>query len=284
MKQAHYDLYRMVEETLAFEYVIGNVFHAGPNFRERERVYAATLFSHCVKGEFLSFRENGRKLTLASGETMIVPAGVRHGSAIVVSPGVLCYAHVNWRALGTLDLTRFFDLPEKVDGEASRRLLDILSALTETRNENSPWRRAAKRKALGFQLLLEVLALSRPKPGALERLQQTRRLAGALEQMETDRAGVAPDIAKLAKSVRLSPSRFRHLFKELMGEAPQAYARRLRARRAQGLLLDTELSVGEIAERVGYADPFHFSRAFKAAFGVSPTAFRAGFRASFSER
>lgn len=45
----------------------------------------------------------------------------------------------------------------------------------------------------------------------------------------------------------------------------------LEARRLLGF---TPLSVKEIAARLGYADPFHFSRAFKGATGLSPQAYR----------
>ena len=40
------------------------------------------------------------------------------------------------------------------------------------------------------------------------------------------------------------------------------------------LLADSSLTVREIAVRVGYPDPFHFSRSFKNAVGVSPAQFR----------
>lgn len=43
---------------------------------------------------------------------------------------------------------------------------------------------------------------------------------------------------------------------------------------ARKLLADTELSVREVAEKVGYTDPFYFSKAFKSAAGVNPTQFR----------
>ena len=43
---------------------------------------------------------------------------------------------------------------------------------------------------------------------------------------------------------------------------------------ARKLLRDSRLSVGEIAARVGYPDPFHFSKTFKNSEGVSPSRFR----------
>ena len=44
--------------------------------------------------------------------------------------------------------------------------------------------------------------------------------------------------------------------------------------KAKKLLLDSQLSIKEIAARVGYPDPFHFSKSFKNAVGMSPAQYR----------
>ncbi len=48
----------------------------------------------------------------------------------------------------------------------------------------------------------------------------------------------------------------------------------MRLRRAERLLAETKLPVKSVAARVGYASRSHFSRAFKAAFGIDPAAYR----------
>jgi AraC family transcriptional regulator len=50
--------------------------------------------------------------------------------------------------------------------------------------------------------------------------------------------------------------------------------RQLRIKRAGELLLSTTLSVGEIAERCGYASPRTFRKAFASVTGVSPIQFK----------
>jgi transcriptional regulator GlxA family with amidase domain len=81
-------------------------------------------------------------------------------------------------------------------------------------------------------------------------------------------------IEALAAGVNLSSSRFRQLFAAQVGMAPQTYLQRLRLRRARLLLERTFLSVKEVMGLVGYNDPSHFSRDFRRAYGVPPSALR----------
>ena len=82
------------------------------------------------------------------------------------------------------------------------------------------------------------------------------------------------DFSSLADSLAVSASYLSKLFHEQEGKSPSRYLTDLRMRKAQKLLMDTQLTVREIAVRVGYPDPFHFSRNFKNAMGISPAQFR----------
>lgn len=77
-------------------------------------------------------------------------------------------------------------------------------------------------------------------------------------------------------SRRLFVGRF-HLartFTRAMGDPPMHYLARLRAERAAAMLGTTDLPVAAIGVKVGWADPAHFSRRFRAAFGMSPRTYR----------
>ena len=64
------------------------------------------------------------------------------------------------------------------------------------------------------------------------------------------------------------------LFKEEMGETFINYVTDRRLDRTKKLLLETDLSIKEIAGQTGYSDQNYFSRQFKNKFGISPTDFR----------
>jgi len=82
-------------------------------------------------------------------------------------------------------------------------------------------------------------------------------------------------VADLARIAGFSPGRFSRHFHTWTGYAPMAWLRRLRVAHARTLLADLDLPVKEVARRVGFADPYHFSRVFRAVDGLAPTAYRA---------
>jgi AraC-like DNA-binding protein len=83
---------------------------------------------------------------------------------------------------------------------------------------------------------------------------------------------------RLAALVNLAPGYLVRLFGRTAGISPMAYLDRLRAERAAGLLIETELPVATVGAMVGWHDPSHASRRFRATFGLSPSRYRSTFR------
>ena len=83
------------------------------------------------------------------------------------------------------------------------------------------------------------------------------------------------DVATLADSVALSPSRFAARFRTVMGESVMEYAGRWRTNIACRMLVETDASLGSIGHMVGYTTDAAFSKAFKARLGVAPARWRA---------
>lgn len=100
------------------------------------------------------------------------------------------------------------------------------------------------------------------------------KVAAAITHM-TEHVEEPLKIGMLAELAGLSPSHFTLLFRQQTGCTPRAYLHLLRMHRAVQWLTTTALSVKEIAARLGYGDPFHFSRQFKAFSGLAPRDYRA---------
>lgn len=95
----------------------------------------------------------------------------------------------------------------------------------------------------------------------------------ATERLSAGDAARLP-LAELAAECGLSRSHFGRAFKRSMGLTPHQWLARHRIRRAQAMLLDARLSLGEIAQIVGFADQSHFTRAFREAIGETPAVWR----------
>jgi AraC-like DNA-binding protein len=81
-------------------------------------------------------------------------------------------------------------------------------------------------------------------------------------------------IAKLASEVGMSRSPFATKFTKLVGEPPLAYLTKWRMNLAAGYLRDDQMSIGKIAERVGYESQASFTNAFKRNFSLSPREYK----------
>lgn len=81
-------------------------------------------------------------------------------------------------------------------------------------------------------------------------------------------------LATLAAIVPMSEFHFARLFKASTGEAPYRYITQRRIERAKVLLSVTQLSVAEIAYRVGFANQSHFTTQFRKMVGATPKRYR----------
>ncbi|MBD2608694.1 helix-turn-helix transcriptional regulator [Scytonema hofmannii FACHB-248] len=77
-------------------------------------------------------------------------------------------------------------------------------------------------------------------------------------------------LTELAALVQISPHYFSHLFKQSMGISAHQYVIRCRVERAKNLLLQGNLSLAEVAYKVGFANQSHLNRHFKRLLGVTP--------------
>jgi AraC-like DNA-binding protein len=78
----------------------------------------------------------------------------------------------------------------------------------------------------------------------------------------------------IARKFNYSPSRFSNLFKTKTGYSPIDYFIHLKMQKACQLLDLTDTKINNLALKLGYDDPYHFSKAFKNKMGVSPHKYR----------
>lgn len=81
-------------------------------------------------------------------------------------------------------------------------------------------------------------------------------------------------LGEVAEVVHLSPSRVRHVFRDVSGVGFKEYATRVRLTEAKRLLLATDLSVAEVAHSVGYTNVHQFYTVFHRYSSLLPAEYR----------
>lgn len=94
-----------------------------------------------------------------------------------------------------------------------------------------------------------------------------------IEYLENNISG-SVDLENISKQFSYSLSSIKRIFKEEKGCGIISYLNNLRMQKARELLDDKSLSIGEIALRVGFANTYYFSNAFKKRWGESPSKYR----------
>ncbi|WP_460713601.1 AraC family transcriptional regulator [Lysobacter terrae] len=162
-------------------------------------------------------------------------------------------------------------LPQVVHVPDSARLSQLVQMVGEESAGQQPGSEFMLSRLVDM-LLVEAMrsttAGSAP-PGLLRGLGD-ERLAFALKQMHADIAR-AWTVAELANAAALSRSSFFERFTRTVGVAPMEYLLAWRMELAKELLRRGELSVSEIAQRVGYGSTSTFSAAFHRHVGRVPS-------------
>lgn len=95
------------------------------------------------------------------------------------------------------------------------------------------------------------------------------RLAAVIARMEANlEEPISP--AQLAQDAGMSTRQLERLFRRYLNRSPKRYYMETRLARARNLLMQTEMSIIEIALASGFSSPSHFSKCYRAQYGSTP--------------
>ncbi|WP_193142090.1 GlxA family transcriptional regulator [Meridianimarinicoccus sp. MJW13] len=95
------------------------------------------------------------------------------------------------------------------------------------------------------------------------------KLAAVIQEMEQNiEEPISPSI--LARDVGLSTRQLERLFRRYLNRSPKRYYMELRLQKARNLLMQTDMSVINVALACGFTSPSHFSKCYRAQYETTP--------------
>ena len=95
------------------------------------------------------------------------------------------------------------------------------------------------------------------------------KLAQVIARMEANLEDpISP--ARLAEEVGMSTRQLERLFRRYLNRSPKRYNMEIRLQKARNLLMQTEMSVINVALACGFASPSHFSKCYRAQYATTP--------------
>ncbi len=95
------------------------------------------------------------------------------------------------------------------------------------------------------------------------------KLSSVIQMMENNiEEPKSPSL--LAKEVGMSTRQLERLFRRYLNRSPKRYYMELRLQKARNLLMQTDMSVINVALACGFASPSHFSKCYRAQYSITP--------------
>lgn len=237
---------------------------------------------------------NGQRHELSAGQLIFLPAGVKHQNEAVSRAGTR-FLGIHFDFFGELDIHTEHDMITYDEAPAFHRFaveavsdsfpplshqpvytptLACVALMEQLVHEFTMrplgYELACKALLLGILSHLLRLPLARARGLASQHDNRLMELAEAIERRPADQwtNGV------IADWLGLSLDHAAKLFKELVGQPPGEFVGAIRHREARRLLRETELSVEQIGDAVGYSGIHYFSRQFRKHEGISASEYR----------
>lgn len=254
-----------------------------PNWRVDEHSLPCNKI-YCIFSGHGGYSLEGRRHELGPGDVCILPTKRRseawHDRE---DPFNKIWIHFDARILGLVDLFDVAPCPPSLHLPEKSQIRSLLEEMvTEAhRPQPSTYHALAQNGRLSLILaqILNESAVRVPRTGNAVLRGPGDRIGSVLQHVAEHYAEPL-SLESLADVVGLHPTYFSNTFRKATGTAPMAFLQRFRIERAKSLLASTDLPVMEVAARVGFQDPYHFSRVFKKLAGVAPKEYHHSVRRS----
>lgn len=256
------------------------LFAASESFIHTDRVPDFCVLIYVIDG-CIYVTEGDTDYEVNAGELLILKNGVHHFGKKKIQKGTKwIFLHFRISAdcnaspfypdaspLGAYDTTAesILTLPKFLHNVSARFEKELKTFIEYAQSDD-----AYKKWFINQRLFLLLSSLAVSTQGFSNNLTLSDRICRYL----SDNIGVPFSSENIEKRFYLSYKYMAHLFKQEKGVTMQQYHNLIRMDEACRLLCSTLMSIGEIADKLGFSDVLYFSRCFRNYTGKSPSAYR----------
>lgn len=256
------------------------LFAASESFIHTDRVPDFCVLIYVIDG-CIYVTEGDTDYEVNAGELLILKNGVHHFGKKKINKGTKwIFVHFRISAdcnaspfypdaspLGAYDTTAesILTLPKFLNSVSARFEKELKTFIEYAQSDD-----AYKKWFINQRLFLLLSSLAVSTQGFSNNLTLSDRICRYL----SDNIGVPFSSENIEKRFYLSYKYMSHLFKKEKGVTMQQYHNSVRMDEACRLLCSTLMSIGEIADKLGFSDVLYFSRCFRNYTGKSPSAYR----------
>ena len=247
---------------------VGYFPHARYHYRERKEGIEEYIFIFCMEGSGTIIVKD-KKYTLRENQAFCIPCFQGHSYyAHDEDPWSILWVHFKGED------TRYFPLTKcQVRSFSSQDTADRMHFLFV-----SLFQALDDHYTLGnfiylSQTLSLILAEAYDREQGQSVLEQNKHVTDVVRYMYRHLEENLT-LEQIGEEFSLSRSYLNAIFQKHTQHSPMDFFIHLKMKRSCRLLRTTDLPVYEVAQKMGYADPYYFSRIFKKIVGISPRQYR----------
>ncbi len=216
---------------------------------------------------------------LKPGDLIVINPGVPHCEASVKNSRLhLVFLGIEHFKVGDLSEDHLIsrEMPPVIAGQDYRYKIESFFTDIISESANKIMLSSAMSRSLACALLVLILRVYQSRSERISGMkEECRRIKDYIDKNYTSPI----TLDSLSEQVYISKYYLSHIFKSQTGTSPIKYLINKRITEAAGLLIRTDLSIRDIALKVGYDDPVYFSQMFKKVMDESPAAYRLSHKA-----
>ena len=225
---------------------------------------------------------DNRLYPICAGDIVVCNAGVLHGEEPSLVRQIHSYSiavtGAQFEGLPPNCLTDRYTNPVVSCGQLADHVGQLMQLIYMLSADTAHLGKLCGSLAYSMLLLTQELLNSRARTETIEEHASPSFLAHRVRQYLDKHHSEGLTLASVSEQLNISEYYLAHVFKQEFGIPPMQYVMKRRIGEAQQLLMNTELPVAEVADRLGYSSVCHFNAMFKKNVGMPPGKFRQSFR------